>query len=191
MTMPPHRHADVSTSDAPARAAGFPSPQEHQPSHGQMQDHKMMQGSYARFGAMILTSTVMMLVLMYSLVLEWNHVRFSDTRFLMALYMGATMTAIMLAFMLAMYRDARKNTLIFGVAMLVFVAGLYLARSQSVIGDVAYMKAMIPHHSIAILTSGRAQITDPRVRKLADEIIASQRREIAEMDLLIKDLQSR
>jgi len=53
------------------------------------------------------------------------------------------------------------------------------------------MKAMIPHHSIAIMTSERAHISDPRVRKLADGIIESQRREIEEMKELIRDLQSR
>ncbi len=148
-----------------------------------------MHGSYARFGAMILTSTVVMLVLMYSLVLQWDHVRLSDTRFLMALYMGAAMAAVMLVFMLGMYRDARKNAFILGGAALAFVVGLYLARSQRLTGDVAFMKAMIPHHSIAILVSERAQLTDPRVRRLANEIATSQRREIAEMDSLIKDLE--
>ncbi|MEO8335054.1 MAG: DUF305 domain-containing protein [bacterium] len=147
-----------------------------------------MKGSYARFAAMLATSTVVMFVLMYSLVLEADHVRFADTRFLMALYMGAAMTVIMLAFMLGMYHDKRKNAAIFIGSALVFLVGLYLARSQQTIGDVAYMKAMIPHHSIAILTSERARITDPRVRKLADGIISSQRREIAEMDSLIHDL---
>ena len=151
----------------------------------------MMQMSYWRFAAMIATSTVVMLVLMYSLVLEAAHVRFSDTRFLMAAYMGAAMAIIMLAFMLGMYKDRRKNTAIFVGAAVIFAFGLWLARSQQLAGDVAYMKAMIPHHSIAILTSERARITDPRVRKLADEIISAQRREIAEMDSLIKDIQSR
>jgi uncharacterized protein (DUF305 family) len=50
------------------------------------------------------------------------------------------------------------------------------------------MKAMIPHHSIAILTSERANITDPRVRKLADDIIKAQRREIGEMEGLIRNI---
>ncbi|MEO7770731.1 MAG: DUF305 domain-containing protein [Gemmatimonadaceae bacterium] len=121
----------------------------------------MMQGSYARFGAMLLTSTVVMFVLMYSLVSEAAHVRFADTRFFMALYMGAAMAIVMLGFMLAMYKDQRMNRAIFVVSALIFGLFLYLARSQQVVGDVAYMKAMIPHHSIAILTSERAHIKDP------------------------------
>lgn len=172
VTAPPHDHHEQS----PPRGT----------QHGGRQ---MMHGSYKRFGAMILTSTAIMWVLMYSLVYEWAHVRFADTRFFMALFMGAVMTIVMLAFMLNMYQDRRKNAAIFAGAAAVFVVFLYLARSQHTVGDVAYMKAMIPHHSIAILTSRRAQIRDPRVRQLADEIIAAQVREIREMDLLIDDIQ--
>jgi uncharacterized protein (DUF305 family) len=73
----------------------------------------------------------------------------------------------------------------------VFAVALWLARSQATVDDVSYMRAMIPHHSIAILTSERAGIADARVRKLADGIIESQRREIAEMQSLIRDLESK
>lgn len=147
--------------------------------------------SYGRFGAMIAVSTAVMFALMYSTVLEWEHVRWSQTRFWMALYMGATMAAIMLAFMLRMYGSRRANVAIFGGAALVWGLAYFLARSQATVGDVAYMRAMIPHHSIAILTSERARIDDPRVRALADSIVAAQRREIAEMERLIAELDER
>lgn len=146
--------------------------------------------SYGRFFAMIATSTVVMFVLMYSNVYALDHVWWSQTRFWMALYMGAAMAVVMLAFMLKMYDDKRKNAAIFAGAALVLVVGLFLVRSQRTVDDVAWMKAMIPHHSIAILTSERAEISDPRVRSLADEIIEAQREEIAEMETLIADLQS-
>ena len=162
-----------------------------QPGMAHQSGMQMMHGSYARFSAMIATSTVVMLVLMYSLVLQWDHVWFSDTRFLMAIYMGSAMTIVMLAFMLGMYRDRRKNMMIFVGSSVLFALGLWMARSQRVAGDVTYMKAMIPHHSIAILTSSRAHISDPRVRKLADGIISAQVREIAEMKALIKELASK
>lgn len=147
-----------------------------------------MSTSYLRFAAMIATSTVVMFGLMYLNTYAASHVWFSQTRMWMALYMGAAMAAVMLAFMLGMYRNTRLNTAIFAAAALVFTGSLYLVRSQDTIGDEAWMKAMIPHHSIAILTSERAEISDPRVRKLADEIIEAQRREIAEMEALIADL---
>lgn len=99
------------------------------------------------------------------------------------------MTAVMMAFMWKMYPNKRTNQVVLGVAAALFVAGLGLVRSQATVGDVAYMQAMIPHHSIAVLTSSRARIEDPRVRKLADGIIEAQVREIEEMKLLIADVQ--
>lgn len=145
--------------------------------------------SYFRFAAMIATSTVVMFVLMYLNTYLWSHVFFSETRVYMALLMGATMAVIMLSFMLAMYSNARINAGIYVGAVSVFVLSLWLVRSQVTVGEVSYMRAMIPHHSIAIMTSERAEIEDPRVRKLADEIIAAQRREIAEMRYLIAALE--
>ncbi|MDY6923461.1 MAG: DUF305 domain-containing protein [Pseudomonadota bacterium] len=145
--------------------------------------------SYARFAAMIGVSTLVMFGLMYLNTYAIEHVRFSETRAFMAVVMGAAMAAIMLLFMLKMYPDRRTNLAILAGAAVVFAGSLTLVRSQRTVDDVAFMKAMIPHHSIAILTSERARIRDPRVRKLADEIIATQRREIAEMDALIADLE--
>lgn len=149
-----------------------------------------MQGSYGRFAAMILTSTVVMFGLMYLNTWAIDHVFFSETRAFMALYMGAVMAAIMLAFMLGKYSNRRANIAIFAASGLVFAGALYLVRSQDTIGDVAWMKAMIPHHSIAVLTSSRAKISDPRVGELADGIIATQIKEIEEMKALIADLEA-
>lgn len=146
---------------------------------------------YVRFGLMILTSSVVMYVVMYLNTYSVDHVYWSWTRFFMTMMSAATMTVIMLAFMRGMYRDRRVNTAIVGGAVVLFAAGLFLVRSQATIGDVAWMRAMIPHHSIAILTSERADIKDPRVRELADSIIQAQRKEIEEMKTYIADLESR
>lgn len=140
---------------------------------------------------MIVTSTLVMFGLMYLNTYQLDHVYFSETRAYMALVMGAAMAAIMLAFMLKMHDNRRANRAIFAGSAAVFAVALWLVRSQKTVDDVAYMKAMIPHHSIALLTSERAQIKDPRVRKLADGIIVTQRKEIAEMQALIKDLESK
>jgi hypothetical protein len=150
----------------------------------------MMHGSYARFGAMIATSTLVMLGLMYLNTYEPGHVFWSETRAYMALIMGASMAIVMLTFMLGMYRNRVRNTGIYLVSVAVFAVALYLVRSQATVQDVSYMRAMIPHHSIAILTSERAEISDPRVRKLADEIIDAQRREIEKMKTLIEELET-
>ncbi len=157
-------------------------------SHGMHQDSK---GSgYGRFFAMIGTSTVAMYGLMYLNTYALDHVFFSQTRMWMALYMGGTMAIIMLAFMLGMYSNRKTNIAIFAGAAIAFAAGLYLVRSQDTVGDVTWMKAMIPHHSIAILTSERANISDPRVRELADAIIEAQRGEIAEMQQYIANIEA-
>ncbi|MEO7134628.1 MAG: DUF305 domain-containing protein [Vicinamibacterales bacterium] len=145
---------------------------------------------YARFGAMIETSTIVMFGLMYLNTYQYDHVFFSETRAYMALVMGATMAVVMLTFMLGMYKNRRVNIGIVGGSVAVFAVALWLVRSQTTVDDVSYMRAMIPHHSIAILTSERARISDPRVRKLADGIIEAQRREIDEMKTLIRDLEN-
>ncbi len=144
--------------------------------------------SYVRFGAMIATSTTVMLGLMYLNTYAWDHVRWSETRFYMALLMGATMAVIMLGFMLSMYRNTRLNIAIFVLAIATFVGSLALVRSQTTVQDSSWMRAMIPHHSVAILTSEGAEIDDVRVCELAKGIIEAQKREIDEMDWLIADI---
>lgn len=143
---------------------------------------------YRRFAATIATSTVVMFGLMYLNTYALDHVRFSQTRLYMAFLMGAVMAVIMLLFMLKMYRNSRANAAILAGSLVVAAVSLWLVRSQETVSDVAYMKAMIPHHSIAIMTSERAHIRDPRVRKLADGIIEAQVREIGEMNRLIAEL---
>ena len=150
-----------------------------------------MKMGYGRFAAMIATSTAVMFGLMYLSTYVVDQVFFSETRFWMAFVMGAAMAIIMLGFMFGMYRSKVVNIGIFVGSAVVFALALWLVRSQATVGDVAYMKGMIPHHSIAIMTSRRAQISDPRVRKLAEEIIAAQEREISEMKYLVDDLESR
>lgn len=137
---------------------------------------------------MIGTSSVLMYVAMYLNTYAWDHVFFSEMRLYMNLLMTAIMAVVMLWFMRHMYTNQKYNTYIVGGSIALFVVALFLVRSQVWVDDVDYMEAMIPHHSIAILTSERAHISDPRVRALADEIIAAQRSEIAEMKRLIEDL---
>ncbi|MEX1033650.1 MAG: DUF305 domain-containing protein [Cellvibrionaceae bacterium] len=149
-----------------------------------------MHMSYWRFAAMIATSTVAMFGLMYLNTYVFEHVMWSETRLWMAFVMGATMAVIMLSYMLNMYQNKAINIGIFAASVVVFGLALWLVRSQTTINQVEYMKAMVPHHSIAIMTSERAYISDPRARKLADEIIEAQRREIAEMKFLIDELEN-
>ncbi|MEP1598129.1 MAG: DUF305 domain-containing protein [Hyphomonas sp.] len=143
---------------------------------------------YRRFGLMIATSAIVMFGLMYLNTYALRHVHWSETRFFMTLIMAAAMAVVMLSFMLNMYKNSRINLAIYVGSALLFALALFLVRSQVTVQDRSYMKAMIPHHSIAIMTSERAQIEDERVRELADEIIRAQRREISEMEWLIDDI---
>ncbi|MBT2680616.1 DUF305 domain-containing protein [Bacillus sp. ISL-35] len=150
-----------------------------------------MKNHYGRFGLMVLTSTIIMLILMYLNAYSIDHVFFSETRLYMALIMGGVMAIVMLAFMSKMYTNKKVNLGIYAGSALLIAVSLFLVRSQSTVDDVSWMKAMIPHHSIAILTSERANIENPRVRKLADGIIEAQQKEISEMKALIKDLEEK
>jgi hypothetical protein len=146
--------------------------------------------TYVRFALMVLTSTVVMFALTYTNAFSIDHVRFSEERVYMAALMGSAMALVMLAFMAGMmYRNRRLNAAVVVIALALGGTALYLSRSQAVVEDESYMNAMIPHHSIAILTSERAGIADLRVRDLADGIAAAQREEIKEMDWLVQDIE--
>tara|TARA_R110002072_G_scaffold237651_1_gene395024 strand:+ start:3383 stop:3916 length:534 start_codon:yes stop_codon:yes gene_type:complete len=148
----------------------------------------MQKSIYWKFGGMILTSMIVMFGIMYLNSYSLDHATFSETRFYMTFVMGAAMAVVMLSFMLNMYKSSKINIAIYAGSALVFILALWLVRSQETVGDKSWMSAMIPHHSIAILTSERANISDVRVRELADSIIEAQRREIAEMKWLLNDI---
>lgn len=154
------------------------------------QEHKRDERRmYLRFGAMILTAMMAMYALTYVTTYAFAHVRFSETRLYVTLIMGASMAMIMLAFMLGMYKNKKVNAIILAGAVALGLLGTFLVRSQATIQDPSYMRAMIPHHSIAILTSENSQIDDLRVCELAVAIIEAQKREISEMEWLIADIE--
>lgn len=144
--------------------------------------------SYGRFLAMVGTSTAIMFGLMYLNTYSIEHLYWSETRFYMTFVMGAVMAVVMLLFMWGMYKNMAANVAILAGSAVLFAGALWLVRSQETIQDESWMSAMIPHHSIAIMTSKRAEITDPRVKTLAEEIVVAQDREIAEMRYLLADI---
>ncbi len=155
----------------------------HEDEHSGMQT-KM----YLRFGAMILTGMVVMYFVMFVASWELSHVRFSQSRIFMALTMGGAMGLVMLAWMLNMYKSTTANIIVVVVSLLMFGIGTTLDRSQATVDDTAFMKGMIPHHSLAITRSERFNVDDVRVCELAVAISEAQRREILEMDWLIDDI---
>tara|TARA_R110000765_G_scaffold9911_2_gene30817 strand:+ start:6481 stop:6966 length:486 start_codon:yes stop_codon:yes gene_type:complete len=155
------------------------------------EEHSNMgKNNYTKFVLMLSASFIAMYITMYLNSYEINHVYFSLTRFYMSCLGIAAMAIIMFVAMRGMYQNRKKNIGIVVGSIILFVSALGLVRAQGpIIGDVLWMKAMIPHHSIAILTSERADIQDPEVKKLAEDIIKAQEREIKEMKAMIKRLQ--
>lgn len=152
------------------------------------QDSHGLSMSWGKFAAMIVTSVVIMFFLMYQLIYSLDHAMFSVNRLVASLVMGCVMAIVMLGFMWSMYEGTRTKVVVVVVSAVVGLSLLLMNRNQTLISDVSFMKSMIPHHSIAINNARKASISDPRVRKLADGIIESQVREIAEMKLLIDDI---
>lgn len=149
-----------------------------------------MENKYLKFGLMMLSSFIFMYAAMFFNVDKFNHIYLSHTRTYMALYMVGPMALIMLAFMAPMYKNKRNNTIIAISAILVTVLSYFFLRDQTTVKDVQYMKAMIPHHSSAILVSQQATFEDPETEKLAKEIIEAQKREIAQMKKIINRLEN-
>ena len=150
-----------------------------------------MDKHYTKFLGMIATSAILMYAVMYLNTYELNHVYFSEMRMYMTILSTAVMAVVMLGFMLHMLKNKKMNLAIVSVSVIIFAGSFFLMRNQTTIDEVDYMEGMIPHHSIAILTSSRADIKDSRVRKLADDIIEAQEKEIAEMKDLIEELKNK
>lgn len=144
--------------------------------------------AYLRFGAMIACSTAVMYGLTYSNLFSIEHARWSEERAYMAILMGSAMAVVMLGFMWTMYASVRVNLAIIGTALVLGGTAFGLLRTQALVEDEAYMKSMIPHHSIAVLTSERAGIEDLRVRELAEGISRTQIEEIKQMTWLLADI---
>ena len=158
-----------------------------------MQDHTRHRtaGHYGKFALMMATSFVIMYAVMFLNVDRFEHVMLSPTRTYMTLLMIAPVAVTMLLFMWGMYEKKLWNYAILGVAALTFAFCYAGLREQWFISDVQWMKAMIPHHSSAIMVSQKAHLKDPEAIKLAEEIIKAQEKEIAEMQRMIYRLENK
>ena len=140
---------------------------------------------------MMVISFVIMYSVMFTNVAAWDHIMLSTMRTYMTILMVAPMAVFMMLFMWKMYKNKTLNYIIITAAVVIFGITFYLMRNQTGIADVDYMKGMIPHHSSAILTSEKSNLTNPETKKLAEEIIKAQEKEIALMKQLIKELEAR
>ena len=154
-----------------------------------MNMQKMDRGMYEKLMISLLISFVIMYIVMFLNVSEGNHIYLSLSRTYMALLMVSPMAIVMLLVMGKMYPDKKRNTIIIITSLIIFIVSLAALRTQTPVGDLQYMKAMIPHHSSAIMTSENASLQDPEVKKLAEEIIKAQEEEISKMESIIERLQ--
>jgi uncharacterized protein (DUF305 family) len=145
-----------------------------------------MQGmSYKKFVVMMVISFFIMYFVMFLNMDKLDHYHTSATRIYMALLMVAPMAIIMMLMMGKMYPNKKYNTSIIIAGIIFFGVVLAALRTQTPISDVQYMKAMIPHHSSAIMVSKHANIKDPEVKLLSEQIIKSQEEEIAKMEAIL------
>ncbi len=153
-------------------------------------DNHSSKNTYLKFALIMAVSFVIMYLIMFLNVAEFNHVYNSLTRFYMTTLMIAAMAISMLLFMWKMYPNHKINFGIIAFATISFLGTLYLLRTQTPINDIQYMKAMIPHHSSAIMTSSNVEFKDEEVKKLADDIIIAQEKEIKQMKEMINRLEN-
>ena len=145
---------------------------------------------YLKFALMMATSFVVMYIVMFLNVDVFDHVMLSPTRTYMTFLMIFPMVLIMMGFMWGMYKMKVWNYVIMATAVVGFVLCYVGLRQQIFVSDVQWMKAMIPHHSSAIMVSQKAHLKDPEAIKLAEEIIEAQEKEIAEMKRMIYRLEN-
>jgi hypothetical protein len=145
--------------------------------------------NYLKFAIMMATSFVIMYAVMFTNADQLDHIMLSTTRTYMTILMIAPMVITMMLFMWGMYKNKTLNYLILALALVVGSSTYYMLRQQVLVDDVAYMKAMIPHHSSAIMVSEKAHFSDPETQQLAKDIIEAQKREIAQMKNIIQRLE--
>lgn len=146
----------------------------------------MEKGSYGKFVLMLSLSFVVMYAVMFSNVADFSHIKLNLNRLYMTILMVAPMALIMLGVMRSMYKDQKLNAIIVVMSIVATVGAFIMLRNQAIVGDNEFINSMIPHHSSAILVSEEARISDPELKKLAQEIIKAQKEEIAEMERIRK-----
>ncbi|WP_292027006.1 DUF305 domain-containing protein [Brevundimonas sp. UBA2416] len=150
-----------------------------------MNHMQAMKGSYRSFAIELVLDFIIMYLVMYTMIASLDHFYFNLNNVYMTLMMVSPMAILMLVFMRSMYPSKRTNLLIGGAAALVFAVSFWGMRTQAAVGDAEFLRSMIPHHSGAILMCNEAELKDPEVLGLCEEIVSSQAREIAQMKALL------
>lgn len=148
---------------------------------------KGMKNGYVSLAVQTAISGVIMYLVMFVMIDGLGSFYNNLNTFYMTLMMAAPMTMMVIG-MKGMFPSTRLNVAIVTVSAIVFFGAFALIRTQTTIGDTAFLRSMIPHHSGAILMCQQAKLEDPEVKRLCGEIIKSQRSEIDEMKAILKRL---
>ncbi len=152
-----------------------------------MEDMKGMKNGYVSLAVQTAASGVIMYLVMFVMIDGLGSFYNNLNMVYMTLMMAAPMTMMVIA-MKSMFPSKRTNAAIVAVSVVVFFGAFALIRTQTTIGDTAFLRSMIPHHSGAILMCQQAKLHDPEVKRLCDGIIKSQRGEIDEMKAILRRL---
>ena len=145
-----------------------------------------MSRPYLRFGLTLTASLMAMWVISLAQVRSIEHAYLNLSNLYVALTGVGAMGLIMFVAMRGMFQNVRKNVVTFAALVAVTVGGFVLARTESFVGDRAFLESMIPHHSRALVVCQESHIGDPDVVALCDRIIQSQTEEIDQMQALLR-----
>jgi uncharacterized protein (DUF305 family) len=141
---------------------------------------------YRKFAIVISINTVIMFLLTYVMIDNLSHFYLNINKVYMAVMMVSPMVIVMLLVMRSMYENKKLNYIIMAAFSVLFVLFYILARSQTPVGNRQFLRSMIPHHSSAILMCQRADISDPEIIELCDQIVKAQKEEIAQMEAILE-----
>ena len=118
----------------------------------------------------------------------FSNVFMNINQFYMAGLMASPMVIIELLLMGSMYMNKKLNMALIAISTVLLILFFVLIRQQAAVGDKQFLKSMIPHHSGAILMCNEANITDPEIKKLCEQIRSGQQAEIDQMKAKLNEL---
>ncbi|EQB04102.1 MULTISPECIES: DUF305 domain-containing protein [Sphingobium] len=153
---------------------------DHPSGHGSPQ-----KGAYWSLALQTLVSGVIMYLVMFVMIDGLDSFYNNLNMLYMTMMMVAPMVVLMILAMRHMFPSKAANIALIGVSLIAFFGSFALIRTQTTIGDTAFLRSMIPHHSGAILMCREARLSDPEVVRLCTSIEQSQRQEIDEMKAIL------
>jgi uncharacterized protein (DUF305 family) len=144
-----------------------------------------MKNSYLSLGLQTIVGGIIMYLVMFVMIDGLDSFYNNLNMLYMTLMMVAPMVVLMIAAMNHMFQAKAANLALIAAALIAFLGSFVLIRTQTTIGDTAFLRSMIPHHSGAILMCQQANLSDPEIVELCKSIIKSQREEIDQMKAIL------